>query len=76
MTTENRIIEAWRTSGRRRPCNRVALIIAATLHDAATKRGGTNHHLGPDAQAICRRVRDSILKRREWGRDVYNLRLE
>lgn len=74
MTTERRIIEAFHISRRRKPSNRLALIIAATLHDAAT--GRTNHHLGPDAQLIARRVRDRILRQRELGRDVTRIRLE
>ena len=38
-TTEQRIIDAFHTAGRRRPSNRIALIIAANLHDVANKRG-------------------------------------
>jgi len=73
MTTERRIIEAFHIARRREPCNRVALIIAASLHDAVNRH---NHHLGPDAQRICRRVRDRILRQRELGRDVTRIRLE
>jgi UTP:GlnB (protein PII) uridylyltransferase len=75
MTTQKRIIEAFHIARRREPCNRVALIVAAVLHDAANGRG-SNHHLGYDAQRICRRVRDRILRQREAGRDVTRIRLE
>jgi hypothetical protein len=73
--TTNKFVDTFHTPGKRRPENRLAMIIAATLHDIVTGKG-TDHHLGNEAYAMARRVRNSILRRRDLGRDITVIRLE